>query len=145
MAGRPSYLDDPEHAKAVAAAFADGLTREKMCEMFGVSDPYTITRWRKDPRVRAHAMRLIEDRLMRSGARIEKIIEGRLQHPEKLTIKELIALRHELLGGKLRESIEGKPDADTINELETALEEDPGMIERLREALGDEEPAPAEV
>jgi transposase-like protein len=129
-AGRIHSLADPEFAKAVAEAFVAGASREEMCKLFNVKDPYTITRWRRDPRVKAHAMKLIEDRVIQITRKVDGAIEARLQDTGKLSIKELLDIRKEFLGGQLRAQTE-KADADTTREAIDALEANPDMLEEL--------------
>jgi transposase len=102
---RPNPLADPEFAKLVAEAFADGMSRNEMCEMFGVKDPDTITRWRRDPRVQGYALKLIQDRVLQVTRKVDGKIAALLER-EDLTVMELLAIRKEFAGGKLREQME---------------------------------------
>jgi hypothetical protein len=129
-AGRPNPLSDPEFAKLVAQAFADGLSRNDMCDMFGVKDPDTITRWRRDPRVKTHALKLIEDRVLQVTRKVDGVIAERLEHAKDMTIQELLAIRKEFLGGALRAQTE-KADEATIMEAQEALERNPQLVEEL--------------
>lgn len=102
MAGRPSNLSDPAFLKLTAECFAAGMTREKMCEELGVADPMTITRYRKDPRVKAVVQKLIEDRAIRISAKVDSKIEYKLQDRDgDLTVDELIKIRKEYGGASL--------------------------------------------
>ena len=134
-------LSDPEFAKEVAEAFVAGLNRQEMCDMFGVKDRDTITRWRRDARVKAFALKLIEDRVYQVTRRVDAIIAQRLEEAEKLTITELVMLRKEFLGGDLRRQTE-KVDADTINEGAQWLEDNPDAADRLERILTGEEENP---
>jgi hypothetical protein len=131
---RPSFLDEPENAKKVAEAFVDGLTREKMCEAFGVKDKYTITRWRRDPRVKSHMHRLIEDRVLSVANKVDAQIAQRLQNPDSLSVKDLLDIRREYLGGKHRENIEGKADDATMAEAMEKMN-DPKFVAAVTAAL----------
>jgi hypothetical protein len=131
---RPNPLADPAFAKLVAEAFADGLSRKEMCEMFGVKDPDTITRWRRDPRVKGHALKLIEDRILQVTRKVDGVIAERLEHAADMTITELLAIRKEFLGGALRAQTE-RADEDTINEAQTWLEENPEAADQLETLL----------
>lgn len=139
--GRPSPLDDPEFAKSVGEAFADGMSRSQMCELFGVKDKDTITKWRKDPRVKAYAMRLIEDRVVQVTRRVDAAIAGRLQNTSAMTIKELLMIRKEFLSGALRAQTEAADEA-TVAEAMQALEENPDLMRQLDEMLSGKDDLP---
>lgn len=130
---RINQLADPDFAQNVAELFAAGLSRAQMCEELGVRDRATITRWRRDPRVRARALKIIEDRVLQVTRRVDSSIARRLQDADKLTVRELLDIRREFLGGALRAQTERADDA-TINETMAALESNPDLmagIERL--------------
>lgn len=130
---RPNPLADPEFAQLVAQSFVDGLTREQMCEKFGRSDPDTITRWRRDPRVKSIAMRLIEDRVFE----VTRKVDGKIAHKlanDDLTVVELLAIRKEFLGGKLREQTE-RADEETAAEAQAWLEQNPEASLELEKLL----------
>jgi transposase-like protein len=131
---RPNPLNDPAYAKQVAEAFVAGLSRPEMCEMFGVKDPDTITRWRRDPRVKAHAWKLVEDRILRVTRRVDASIEARLENAENMTVKELLDIRKEFLGGALRSQTE-KADEATVNEAMEAIEDNPDIVVELEALL----------
>lgn len=135
---RPSFLDDATNAKKVAEAFVDGATREQMCKAFGVSDKYTITRWRRDPRVKAHMHKLIEDRVLGIASKVDSRIAALLQNPENLSVKDLLDIRKEFLGGKHRDTVEGKTDADTVADAMDKLN-DPKVYAALQAALANDD------
>lgn len=132
--GRPNPLNDPEFAKLVAQAFVDGNSRREMCEMFGVEDPDTITRWRRDPRVKVYALKLIEDRVLQVTRKVDGVIAARLENAQELTVNELLAIRKEFLGGALRAQHE-KADEATVNEAMEALEANPDLMQQLDDLL----------
>jgi transposase len=140
---RPTKLSDPDYAKAVAAAFVAGLSHQQIADQFEVHKD-TIANWRRDPRVKAHAMKMVEDRVLTVTRKIDAIIEGRLQHAENLSMKDLVMLRKEMLGGTLRQQTENA-DEGTVSEVMTALDENPQLGEQLAELLasGGKLPAPA--
>lgn len=131
--GRPTALSDPEYAKAIAAAFVSGMSHRQIASEFGINKD-TVTNWRRDPRVKAHALKMIEDRILTITRRVDSIIEARLQHAENLSIKDLVMLRKEYLGGALRQQTE-KADEATVSEAMTALEENPQLAEQLAALL----------
>lgn len=137
---RPTPLSDPDFAKSVAAAFVAGLTHPEIAEQFQISTD-TVGRWRRDPRVKAHAMKMIEDRVLSVTRRIDRIIEGRLQHSEDMSIKDLVMLRKEFLGGALRQQTENADEA-TISEVMTALDENPNLGEELAALLANQNKTP---
>lgn len=138
---RPNPLADPEFAKSVAEAFAAGASRKDMCDMFGVKDPDTITRWRRDARVKSYALKLIEDRVLQVTRKVDGVIAERLEHATEMTITELLAIRKEFLGGALRAQTE-KADEATIAEGQNWLENNPDAAEQLDRMLRGESPIP---
>lgn len=139
---RPNPLADPAFAKEVAEAFVGGLSRREMADIFGVRDLDTITRWRRDPRVKAHALKLIEDRILQVTRRVDAVISQRLEEAENMSIQELVLIRKEFLGGALRQQTE-KADSDTINEAQAWLESNPEAADQLERILSGQEPNPA--
>jgi hypothetical protein len=53
--------------------------------MFGVKDRDTITRWRRDPRVKAIALKIIEDRVLQVTRKVDGVIAERLENAENMT------------------------------------------------------------
>lgn len=139
---RPNPLADPEFAKEVAEAFAAGCSRQEMCDMFGMKDKDTITRWRRDPRVKAHALRIIEDRVLQVTRKVDGVIAERLEHAEEMTVQELLLIRKEFLGGALRAQTE-KADEAAIQEAQEFLEANPNAMEELEAVLRGEKSHPA--
>lgn len=140
--GRPTLLNNPEMVQKIAEAFVDGCSRATMCEMFDVKDPETITRWRRDARVKAHAFRLLEDRVLQVTRKVDGVIAARLENAENMTTKELLEIRKEFLGGKLREQTE-KADDGTIHEAMDWLSENPEEAAELDRILAGEKKHPA--
>lgn len=138
---RPNPLADPEFAKEVAEAFAAGAGRQDMCDMFGVKSKDTITRWRRDPRVKSHALKIIEDRVLQVTRKVDGVIAERLEHAADMTIQELIMIRKEFLGGALRAQTENA-DENTIVEAQKFLEENPDAALQLERILAGDAPNP---
>lgn len=132
--GRPNPLNDPEFAQKVAEAVAAGSSRTTMCEMFGVKDPDTITRWKRDPRVKVRAFKLIEDRVLDVTRKVDGVIAARLENAKDMTIQELIMIRKEFLGGAARAQTE-KADELTINEAQEWLDTNPEAAAQLEEIM----------
>jgi hypothetical protein len=137
--GRPSPLRDPEFAKSVAEAFAAGLSRQQMADLFEVKDLDTITRWRRDPRVKSIALKIIEDRVLQVTRKVDGVIAERLEHANEMTIVELLAVRKEFLGGALRAQTE-KADEGTIAEAQDWLESNPEAAEELERLFSTKPP-----
>lgn len=127
---RPNPLADHDFAQRVAEMFAAGASRAEMCDAFGVKDPMTITRWRRDPRVKSKALKLIEDRVLQVTRKVDGVIAERLEHASDMTITELLAVRKEFLGGALRAQTE-KADEETITQAVEAMERDPDLADKL--------------
>lgn len=141
---RPNPLADPTFAKEVAEAFAAGASRQDMCDMFGVKDKDTITRWRRDPRVKAYALKIIEDRVLQVTRKVDGVIAARLEYAEKMTIQELLLIRKEFLGGALRAQTE-KADEETVQEAQAFLESNPDAMSQLEAMLRGEKEIPGAV
>jgi transposase-like protein len=131
---RPNPLADDDFAKLVAEAFAAGMSRKEMCEEFGVKDPDTITRWRRDIRVKRFAFKIIEDRILQVTRKVDGVIASRLEDASEMTIQELLAIRKEFLGGALRAQTE-KADEETVNEAQDWLEKNPDARDALEALL----------
>jgi hypothetical protein len=139
--GRPHALSDPDYCAQVAALFVAGVSRKEMAAELDVSE-HTIGRWRKDPRIKAAALPLIEDRIVQITRRVDSAIEARLQHAENLSIRELIEIRKEFLAGNLRQQAE-KLDEGTVSEAMAAIEKNPQLVDELL-ALLNKKPQAAE-
>jgi len=130
---RTSRLQDPEFCKEVAAAFADGQSRDEVAAYFEC-DPSTATRWRKDPRVKKIISTMISDRVQRITAKTDAELERRLLNASELSIKELIDIRKELMGQATRAKLD-QADNDTINVAAQAVDDDPQFMDDLRALL----------
>lgn len=131
--GRPSYIDTPEGQQHVAECFAAGMSRQAMCDELGVKDKDTISRWRRDPRIKAKVMKLIEDRAIQISRKVDSIIEGRLSQAENLDTETLIKIRKEY-GGASVQRREVADDA-TVHEAMEVLENNPEAVEQLERLL----------
>lgn len=133
--GSPSALDDPEFVELFAKAVSEGLTITQLAELFSVARS-TINLWKKDLRVKAAAMKIVEERVLSISRRVDREIEARLQEPKDITIDELLKIRKEFLGGALRLQTQGsKNDDRTVHESQTLLEENPEFATELQELL----------
>jgi hypothetical protein len=127
-AGRPHALSNPEFCQKVAEGFAEGWSRQQMADHFDIKDLATITRWRKDPRIKPLLTTLINDRVREVTRKVDAKIAAVLERDD-LTVTELLAIRKEFLGGALRQEAE-KADGETIQQAMQAAE-DPGFQEKL--------------
>jgi transposase-like protein len=137
--GRPHAMADPEKAQLVAQMLVDGATRAEVAEVMGVR-PEAITRWKRDPRVQKHIKDLIKDRVYEITRKTDSEIASRLQNPQELTVKELLAIRSEFLGGQMREETT-EVDEQAINEAAALLERNPDAAEQLRQLLKGQAPS----
>lgn len=145
VGGRPSRLKDPAFLKRVAHCFYAGLSRAQMCEELDVKDPDTITRWRRDPRVKAIVSKMNEDRALQISRKVDSRIEAILGDDQReLKVQDLILIRKEFGGvGVGRREV---ADDDTIVEAMDKLAENPNFAEDLRKLLaGETEPQEASV
>lgn len=108
--------------------------------MFDVTK-HTITRWRRDPRVKAHAFKIIEDRVLQVTRKVDGVLAERLERAEEMTIAELLAIRKEFLGGALRARTESIDDS-TIGEAQDWLEQNPDAVELLDQMFSGKAPIP---
>jgi transposase-like protein len=141
MPGRPSVIDDPENARAIAEMFVAGNTRQEIADAFGVQQLNTVTKWRRDPRVKAIAMKLIEDRVLEVTRKVDAVIAARLQNANEMTTKELLEIRKEFLGGALRQQHE-KADDDTVHDAMNWLDQNPEQAALLADMLAGRAPNP---
>jgi transcriptional regulator with XRE-family HTH domain len=140
--GRPHALADPDYAELVADCFAAGMTREQMCDILGVADVKTITRWRRDPRVQNRVIELIRDRAVKITLKADAEMMNRMMNAENLTVREIIEIRREFMGDKLRSQTD-EVDENTINEAQKFFDDNPDAAEQLRKLLsGGTLPAP---
>ena len=134
-AAQSPVLDDEAKFDLFVISLCDGATNGELAEVFGVSTR-SITNYKRDPRVRAASLKLIEDRVLRIARRTDSIIEQRLQDAEQLDTDTLLKIRKEFLGGAFRLQTQGgKTDAKTINDAMDEIEENPEFAKELQELL----------
>lgn len=129
--GRPSRLKDPAFLKLVSECFAAGMSRKAIAEECDC-DKETVSRWRKDPRVKAQVTRLIEDRAIQISRKIDAVIEGRLSQAENLKIQDLITIRKEYGGSRVASK---EIDDNMVNEAVNALEQNPMLAKELEDLV----------
>lgn len=130
---RVSRLANPEFAKAVGEAYADGCSRTEMSEMFGAHVD-TITDWCRDPRVQAHAARFAQERVNQITRITDREILTRLNDADDMDTELILKIRKEFLERALKLEL-GKAgqQAETINEVVQNLEDDPELARQLQE------------
>lgn len=130
---RISRLANPEFAKAVGEAYADGCSRTEMSEMFGAHVD-TITDWTRDPRVQSHAARFAQERVNQITRISDREILNRLGRVEDMDTELVLKIRKEFLERALKIDL-GKDgqQAETINEVVQNLEDDPELARQLQE------------
>lgn len=136
--GAPSLIDNPVFAKTVSDLIANGLSRQAILDELTdggieVKDKDTITRWKRDPRIKALVGKLIDDRAMQISRKVDSVIEGRLSQAENLPTEVLLKIRKEY-GGATVQRKEIADDAVTAAALNT-MENDPTFAEEFEKLL----------
>jgi transcriptional regulator with XRE-family HTH domain len=133
--GPRGYLDDPDQLRLFAECIAAGLSAKEIVELLHISTK-SVARYRKDQRVIAACMKIIEARVVRITRRIDTEIERRLdEEAADIDTDTLLRIRKEYLGGQLRLQTQGSdPGADVINDAISQIEESPFAAE-LQELL----------
>lgn len=131
---RPNPLEDAEFAQQFAEAVAEGVSRSDLMLMFSIRSKDTITRWKKDPRVKVRVRKIIDDRILEITRRTDSQIAARLQKADRLSVRDILAIRKEFLGGALRLRTENIDD-EVIGEAVDALENNPQFAEQLATLL----------
>lgn len=130
---RISRLANPDFAKAVGEAYADGCSRTEMSEMFGAHVD-TITDWVRDARVQGHAARFAQERVNQITRITDREILKRLEDPEEMETELVLKIRKEFLERALKLELgKGAENADTINQIVTNIEDDPELARQLQE------------
>ncbi len=137
MRGRPSRLDNPDFAKAVAEAYVSGMNFTDIGEMFGVT-ANTISIWCKNPVVVAHASRIAQERVLRIVRKTDAAIEKRLESVDdetKISTDLLLKIRRELDRSihldAASHAQNSEPDA--MSSIVGKLEENPELARQLQE------------
>jgi transposase len=90
-------MDNEGVRKAFAQLYAKGdYDREQLAAEFNVA-PDTISRWLHRPDVQALVGQFTQERANRITRRIDSILEGRLEHAEKMDTELLLKIRKELV------------------------------------------------
>jgi hypothetical protein len=105
-----------------------------------VKDVDTITRWRRDPRVKALVSKMNEDRVLQISRKVDSVIEARLGRADDLDTETLIKIRKEYGGGAVART---EMDDTTIAEAMSRLEDDPAFADDLAKFIEQRAEAPA--
>lgn len=133
---RPSKMDDPDLRKTFAEAWVQGATREELAHIFGVSPNslYTITLWSRDPRVKAIAATIAQDRMLNIVRKTDSSLQARLRNADELSVRELLDIRKEFAP---RTAKAGETGGHPATETETteALEDNPELADELERLI----------
>lgn len=132
---RTSKISDPNVAKAVAIAYIEGMSRQEMADEFGVKDLDTITAWCRDPRVKAHAAKFAQERVLRITRKVDSEMERRMQDLKDMDVEQILKIRKEYLDRALKVDVGGGITSDTTNDTIEAIENDPELLKGLMEIL----------
>lgn len=137
--GRPTKLNDPDYIEQFAHAIAEGLTNAELAETFSIGDR-TVRDHKKDPRVKAAALKYVEDRILRitrkTDSKLDALVDSEdfKQLPIDDRIALLLKIRKEFLGGVIRLQAEsGRATAETINDTLEELESNPELAREFAE------------
>lgn len=135
---RTSILDHPDEGESrrneLADLLAAGARRPDIAEAFGVHID-TISTWTGRADIQAMVTERIRQRANRMVRSIDATIEGKLQHAEKLDIKDLLDIRRALVPARM--------DIRDDRDRDAALEE-MAARELKRQAEPEDEPAPVD-
>jgi transposase len=135
---KPSEMEREESRRLVAEMYVNGSTRDEIGEVFNVHRD-TISDWTARPDVQAIITKLREERANRITRRVDKVIEGRLEHADKMDTETLLKIRKEFGGGA---DVNVKVDTgDAVAELLEAAARDPELAAKLMGQL----PAPEQL
>lgn len=127
--GRTWQLEKEGRVDEFAQAYAEGLNREQLADIFDCSVE-SITNWSKRPEIQRRVSALNTERANRVLRAVDTALENRLRNVEKLDIETLLKIRKEFAGDKLE--ITTKVDQNELaQELWAKLDSDPEAIDRL--------------
>jgi len=94
--GRPHGLNEEGVREQLADLMVRGMNAPEIAEVLG-KHPDTILTWRKDEEVQTLVARKRRERVNRFVSKIDTELENRLEHPEKLSVAELVKIRQSLM------------------------------------------------
>lgn len=131
---RPSKLANPEFVKLFAADYVEGMSLRELSNKYEIHRDTAFV-WSNDPRVRAQAAKLAEDRIQRVTRRVDRELERRLEDADELEVKDLLAIRKEFLGNSFKFTEDKQISADQINDTLTNMEDDEDFDKQVAEFL----------
>lgn len=138
-AGRTSKIANPEFARSVAEAYATGMSRDEMADLFGCHVD-TITNWVNNPIVQAHVSKFITERTQRISRKLDSEIDRRLidlDDENKYPMELVLKMRRELLERVSKfDHGNSKNEAQNLSDAITSLEENPELAKALQDWAG---------
>lgn len=107
---RSSVLDEAENLHIFAEMYAAGESRPDLAAFFGVH-PDSITRWSKRADVQALVAEFNRQRSNRILRRIDSLIEKRIENADNLDLKDLLAIRKEMVPQRMEIGRAGEFDS----------------------------------
>jgi hypothetical protein len=130
--GPTGYLDNPQQLRWFSECVAIGLSAREITPILAISKK-SAERYRNDVRVKAEALRLIEDRTIRVTSRVDTIIAARLDsEAEEISVETLLKIRREFSGRINQEPQENELTSDVVNDAMQHLEDSAELQELLR-------------
>lgn len=132
---RLSLLDeDPTRVETVAKLLATGATREKVCEVMGITDLKTVTEWRKRPDVQAAITKVIRERENRVLSLTDTQIVKKLEAlGDKIDLETLLKVRREFAGATI--NLKDGDQAGALEELVAAMHKNPALALAVQGAV----------
>jgi SOS response regulatory protein OraA/RecX len=135
--GPAGWLDEPQQLRWYAELVICGCSAREAAAILAISIK-SSDRYKKDPRVKAEALRLAEERTIRITSVIDTLIEKRLRdEAEEISIDTLLRIRKGYMTNQMRNEINGATaDDETINAAMEQIESSSGFAEELAALLG---------
>lgn len=132
-----SRLDqEPGLDEEIATMIVEGYSHQRIADAIRAHKTTVTKSYAKDPRVRAHIKRLHQERMDLITRTIDVTLQKRLEDPaarRKMSIKDLIEIRRELLGPPTQRLQVGRgPDEQgALAELYQRLQDQPELAAAL--------------
>jgi len=126
-----SGLDEPGVPEELAELLAAGASRKACAEHFGKHKD-TIRSWAADPRVVELTRKIRQTRVDEIVQKVDAALHARLQHADKLSVRDLIQIRDTFEG---ESNATGKrDDQSAAEELWDKMADDPAFAQRIASA-----------
>ena len=132
-----SRLDrEPGLDELIAAMVVEGKSHEEIAAEIGAHKSTVTRSYARDPRVRAHIERMHKERTQLVTHTIDATLLGRIQNKqarEKMSVKELLEIRRELLGPPAQRLTvsRGADEGSALLEVYKRLQENPETLAEL--------------